>query len=255
MKWDPIQYERFKQERLVPLHLLASLVTPQPDMRIVDLGCGTGEGTAWLHDHLNASQTLGIDSSQEMLSIARPLAHDSLSFACADISDFDPRGQFDLIFSNAALQWVPQPREVLERLVAGLPKGGQLAIQVPVQDDYPSHALAAKLAVSPPYKQALRGWVRKTHALDVRSYASILHELGMRNIHARVQVFGHELPNQDALLSWLQGSLLKAYQARLDPETFQAFLQDYAQGLAQALPNTSPFFFPFSRVLLHAVRL
>ena len=70
MSWDVDQYERFKNERAQPFRDLAALIEPRANMRIVDLGCGTGELTRELHEQLSASETLGIDSSQSMLQKA-----------------------------------------------------------------------------------------------------------------------------------------------------------------------------------------
>ena len=79
MQWDPKQYNIFKQQRREPFDQLVQLVLPhrRPDMRVVDLGCGTGEWTRALHHTLGASETIGIDSSPEMLEKARliPISH------------------------------------------------------------------------------------------------------------------------------------------------------------------------------------
>src|SRR5438067_13793451 len=76
--WDPAQYERFRDERARPFLDLLALVRPCPGMRVVDLGCGTGELTARLHDELAAGETLGVDRSEAMLARARPRAKDGL---------------------------------------------------------------------------------------------------------------------------------------------------------------------------------
>ena len=68
--WDPAQYERFRAERARPFVDLLALVRPRPGMRVVDLGCGTGELTARLHRELAAGETLGIDRSEAMLARA-----------------------------------------------------------------------------------------------------------------------------------------------------------------------------------------
>ena len=253
MKWDPKRYEEFKTQRRQPFEALAKMIRPKRGMKVVDLGCGTGELTAWLHAELGASETLGIDTSEEMLARA-PEQVDGLRFAPGDIHAFEPGGAYDLIFANAALQWVPEPEAVLTRLIEGLPKGGQLAVQVPVQDDYPSHAVAAELARRPEYADALGGWVRRTNALDLRTYASLLDAHGMTEIDASVRVFGHHLPSRDALIDWVDGSLLRAYRARLSPEPFEGFLADYRVELARRLPDTRPFYYPFTWLLFHAVR-
>ncbi len=67
MTWFPEQYERFKSERKQPFLDLLALVEKHPRMRVVDLGCGTGELTRELHDTLGAEETLGIDNSETML--------------------------------------------------------------------------------------------------------------------------------------------------------------------------------------------
>ncbi len=253
MKWDPKRYEEFKAQRRLPFEALARMVRPKEGMRVVDLGCGTGELTAWLHGELGASETLGIDTSEEMLAKA-PGGVEGLRFERGDAHAFRPGGAYDLIFANAALQWVPDPEAVLVRLLEGLPSGGQIAVQVPVQDDYPSHAVAAELAQRPKYAEALGGWVRRTNALDLRTYASLLDAHGMTELDASVRVFGHHLPGRDALIDWIDGSLLRAYRARLTPALFEEFLADYRVELTACLPDTRPFYYPFTRLLFHAVR-
>jgi trans-aconitate 2-methyltransferase len=253
MKWDPRRYDAFKAQRRLPFEALAGMVRPKAGMRVVDLGCGTGELTAWLHAELGASETLGVDASAEMLAGA-PGGVDGLRFELGDIHAFEPDGAYDLIFANAALQWVPEPEAVLARLLEGLPRGGQIAVQVPVQDDHPSHAVAAEVARRPRYAEALGGWVRRTNALDLRTYATLLDAHGMTEIDASVRVFGHHLRGRDALFDWVDGSLLRAYRARLEPEVFEAFVADYRAELAARLPDTSPFYYPFTRLLFHAVR-
>src|SRR6202008_4825056 len=105
LSWDPNQYERFKDERAQPFRDLAALVEHRPHMRVADLGCGTGELTRELHEQLSAEETLGIDNSESMLRKAKPSG--TLRFELADIANFASDRPFDLIFSNAALHWVP----------------------------------------------------------------------------------------------------------------------------------------------------
>ena len=66
--WNPAQYERFRDERARPFFDLLDLVQPRPELRVVDLGCGTGELTRELHEQLSARETIGIDNSPAMLA-------------------------------------------------------------------------------------------------------------------------------------------------------------------------------------------
>lgn len=254
MKWQPEQYNQFLAQRRQPFDVLMTMVRPKPSMRIVDLGCGTGALTVDLHEHFDALSTLGVDNSAEMLSQSAQHQRPRLSFVHQDIRTFEPAGRFDLIFSNATLQWVPEPRRVIARLVEGLPSGGQLAVQVPCQDDYFSYDIARQLATSSPFQDALGGWVRKTHALGVREYATLLNQLGMQDVHCRVQVFNHHLPDAQALLSWLEGSLLRAYAARMSPSMFEQFRQTYLEKLYEHVPSGQSVYYPFTRILFVATK-
>src|SRR5262245_23022392 len=106
--WNPAQYGRFRDERSQPFFDALGFVKPKPGMRVVDLGCGTGELTRALHLRLSAKETLGLDSSPAMLEKSRNFTTDGLRFEQRDILAFvdDPQGPWDLVFSNAALHWV-----------------------------------------------------------------------------------------------------------------------------------------------------
>ena len=79
-RWNPEQYERYRDERSQPFFDLMALVEARPAMRVVDLGCGTGELTQALHNTLKASETLGLDSSAAMLAKSERLASSDLHF-------------------------------------------------------------------------------------------------------------------------------------------------------------------------------
>src|SRR5205823_10558844 len=97
----------------------------------------------------------------------------------ADRGRIDRKG-WDLIFSNAALQWVPDNEAILARLAKLLAPGGQIAVQVPANDDHLSHTTAAEIALEPPFREALGGHVRTSSILAPERYAAVLHRLGFR---------------------------------------------------------------------------
>ena len=70
MPWNPETYNKFKEERYQPFYDLISHIHHKPGMKIIDLGCGTGELTKILADKFTESTVLGIDTSAEMLSKA-----------------------------------------------------------------------------------------------------------------------------------------------------------------------------------------
>ncbi|HZR84781.1 MAG TPA: methyltransferase domain-containing protein [Candidatus Binatia bacterium] len=247
--WNPAQYARFGAERRQPFDDLVRLVRPAPAMRIVDLGCGPGELTAELHDRLAARSTIGIDSSPAMLERAAVHERPGLAFRQADIAHFAEPGAFDLVFSNAAIHWVPDHRELLARLAAALAPGGQLAVQMPANFDHPSHTVAREIAGEQPFARALAGVDLGRSVLRPDEYASLLDGLGFVDQHVRLQVYPHHLESPAEVVEWIRGTGLTAYESRLTPERFQEFLACYRDRLLPRLGDRRPYFYPFKRIL------
>jgi trans-aconitate 2-methyltransferase len=252
--WNSDQYFRFRGERAQPFFDLLALVEPRPDMRVVDLGCGTGELTRELHRRLAARETIGIDNSPAMLAKTSAFAGDGLTFQEGDIGAFTANGGYDLIFSNAALHWIPGHEALLQRLTAALTPTGQLAVQIPANDDHPSHATAVAVAREEPFRALLGGHTRQSPVLAPKGYATLLHRLGFPRQHVRMQVYAHELESREAVMEWVRGSVLTDYERRLPPEVWPEFLERYRERLLPQLGDTRPFFYPFKRILFWAQR-
>ncbi len=250
--WNPTQYERFRDERRQPFFDLLALVPPHPGMRIVDLGCGTGELTRLLHDRLQAVETLGLDSSASMLERSQAFAGNGVRFETGDLTAFAPAAPYDLVFSNAALHWAPAHPELLARLTAFVCAGGQLAVQVPANQDHLTHRVAAALATEKPFRSVLDGYIGQPGVLRPEEYAAVLDGLGYREQHVRLQVYVHHLPSRDDVVEWVKGTTLVDFQKRLGPELFAQFLDRYRQQLLPQLEDTQPYFYPFKRILFWA---
>jgi trans-aconitate 2-methyltransferase len=247
--WNPAQYERFKDERSRPFFDLLALVRPSPSMRVLDLGCGTGELTREMHRRLGAAETLGIDSSPAMLAKSAAFAADGLRFERRDIADFADAAGFDLVFSNAALQWLPDHERLFARIAALVTPGGQLAVQMPMNHDHASHTTAAEVAREAPFRAALGGHERKPPLLAPEAYAELLFRLGFREQHVRLQVYAHELASRDDVVEWVRGTLLTDCEKRLAPDAFARFLARYRELLLPRLADERSFLYPFKRLL------
>ncbi|MEX2032344.1 MAG: methyltransferase domain-containing protein [Dehalococcoidia bacterium] len=251
--WNPSQYDRFKAERQQPFFDLAALVQPREGMRVIDLGCGSGELTAWLHAHLGAVETVGIDSSEEMLAKSAAHAGAGLRFERMDILEAADRyeGKFDLVFSNAALQWILGHDTLFPRIARLVKPGGQVAVQMPANGGHVSHRTAALVAVEEPFRNALGGWVRQDPVVAPDWYATLFHDtLHCEEQRVRLDVYGHELADTRATVEWVKGSLLTAYLARLPEDLHAPFLARYEEAVVAELGDRAPYFYPFPRVLL-----
>lgn len=252
--WNPSQYERFKQERRQPFDDLLASVQARPKMRVVDLGSGTGELTRALHDHLRGANTLGLERSPAMLEASHRFAAPGLSFALGDITEWRADGAYDLVFSNAALQWVADHPGLFAHLTRALAPTGQLAVQMPANSDHPSQTVAAAVAREAPFAEALGNFVLESPVLAPERYAELLHRLGFERQHVRLQVYGHMLRSGADVVEWVRGTSLLPYQERLDGRLFETFLGRYRSELAVHVDFDQPYFFAFKRILIWAAR-
>lgn len=142
--WDPGTYSRFRGLRLRPALDLLRAVPPLPEGPVVDLGCGNGAAGPALAT-LGRPLT-GIDASPAMLAEAEDSGHYA-ALHRMDIAQWAADGPAPaLIFCNAVLHWLPDHERLIPRLAAMLAPGGTLAVQMPHQNNAPSHRVWLSLA-------------------------------------------------------------------------------------------------------------
>jgi trans-aconitate 2-methyltransferase len=244
-KWNPQQYEKFKNERSQPFFDLMQMVRARSPERVIDLGCGTGELTSVLHGHLKATSTLGIDSSDVMLAKAQTHAGNGLTFRQQDIAQWGEQNSYNVVFSNAALQWCDGHVELFGRLKEALSPGGELVVQMPMNHDYPTHMIAQALSQEEPWSGLLHNKPYQKNLLNVEDYAALLFRLGFKEQEVVLRVYPHVLDSREGVIEWVKGTLLTYFQSRLNAGDYQKFLSEFKERLFRELPDERPFFYPF----------
>jgi trans-aconitate 2-methyltransferase len=252
--WSPAQYGKFAAERARPFWDLAALVErDHPIRRAADLGSGAGDLTAALAADLGVERMVGVDLSPAMLAEAASHAGPGVRFEQGDIARWTAAADFDLVFSNAALQWVPDHVAVVTRWWAALSPGGQLAVQIPANAGHPSHRVAGEVAATEPFRSAMGGTPPEdpvaANVLDPVQYAVLLDHLGAARQHVRLQVYGHTLARSADVVEWVKGTTLTRFQRLLPTDLYQRFVDEYRQQLLIAIGDTAPYFYPFRRIL------
>ncbi|HEY0714735.1 MAG TPA: methyltransferase domain-containing protein, partial [Polyangia bacterium] len=124
--WNDEQYLKFADERTRPAIELLARVPLTNAERVADYGCGPGNSTALLIERFAGAEVIGIDNSAEMLARARR-DHPTGQWVQADIASYEPAAPLDLLFANAALQWLPDHATLFPRLLQQVRPGGVLA--------------------------------------------------------------------------------------------------------------------------------
>ena len=253
--WDADLYLRFADERTRPASDLLARVGVDRPRRVIDLGCGPGNSTALLRQRWPGAAIIGLDTSPDMIAAAKK-AYPEGTWIAGDIRTFADPMPFDVIFSNAALQWVPRHGEVLPRLLGQVTPGGTLAVQVPRHIQSPLHQLMLRIADDPAWRDRMDA-PRRTITVETPSfYYDLLQPLADR-IDLWETEYHHVLENPAAILAWIRGTGLRPFlEALAGDEERGRFEERLLGGLEQAYPRQGDgrVLFTFRRLFLVAYR-
>ena len=251
--WDATQYLKFGDQRLRPGLELLSRVPVETPFDVWDLGCGTGNLTAFLRRRWPDARVVGLDSSPEMLAKARAVP--AIEWVEGDAATWTPAAPADVVFSNACLHWLPDHATLFPRLFAALAPGGALAVQMPRNHAAPSHALMRATAAEGKWAATLK-FVRGIEAVaDPGEYYDWLAPQA-----ASVDVWETEylqvLTGDDAVVEWVKSTGLKPYLDALDEGARPAFLDAYRRRIAAAYPRRADgtTLFAFRRLFVVAIK-
>ena len=235
LDWNPALYSRYEDERTRPARELLARVALTEVARVVDLGCGPGNSTELLVRRFPGVQVTGIDNSEAMLASARERLPQA-RFQFGDIGQWTPDVAPDLIYANAALQWVPDHATLIPRLFAALAPGGVLAIQMPDNRSEPTHRLMRELAAVPPWKEPIGDADRlRTDLLSLDGYYDLLAGAA-ETVDVWHTIYQHPLESAAAIVEWVRGTGLKPFVDPLPDDLKASFLAEYERRVALEYP-------------------
>jgi trans-aconitate 2-methyltransferase len=247
--WSPTQYLKFSEERTRPCRDLAARIDLPPRARIIDLGCGPGNSTEVLAERWPDAELSGLDSSPDMIAKATA-AHPEWRWIAGDIAQWaaSPGTEaYDLVFSNAALQWVSDHATIFPRLLAHT---RTLAVQVPANWHGPAHQTMREVAKRYPLDGRVREWY--THD-DAFYYDALSPHATQLDIWATEYV--HLVDSAEAIVEWYKGTGMRPFLEALPTDADRArFTVDYLDAIRSVYPPRpdGKVLFPFRRLFLIA---
>ncbi|MDI3382975.1 trans-aconitate 2-methyltransferase [Xenophilus aerolatus] len=236
-EWNPALYRRYEDERTRPAAELLARVPLAAAARVVDLGCGPGNSTELLVRRFPGAQVTGTDNSEAMLVSARERLPQA-RFELSDIATWAPAtdGAPDLIYANAALQWVADHEALIPRLFAALAPGGVLAVQMPDNRAEPTHRLMRELAAEAPWKEPIGDYTRlRTELLDIGGYYDLLAPLAAE-VDVWHTIYQHRMDSAAAIVEWVRATGLRPFIDPLSPELRASYLAEYERRIDAAYP-------------------
>ncbi|HEY2257979.1 MAG TPA: trans-aconitate 2-methyltransferase, partial [Variovorax sp.] len=238
LDWNPELYRRYEDERTRPARELLARVALSEAAQVVDLGCGPGNSTELLVQRFDGATVVGIDNSEAMLVSARERLPKA-QFELSDIATWEPELRPDLIYANAALQWVPDHEALIPRLFAALAPAWVLAIQMPDNRQEPTHRLMREIAGEAPWAQAIGNPEKlRTPLLSIEAYYDLL-AADAESVDVWRTAYQHPMASAAAIVEWVRGTGLKPFVDPLPGELRMSFLAEYERRIARAYPPRS----------------
>lgn len=247
--WKPELYARFRGLRLRPAIDLLDRVGGLPEGDVVDLCCGAGSVGEALSARFAGRRIIGVDTSPAMLTDAGATGSYS-ALVRADAADWAPEAAPALIFSNAALHWLPAHGALMPRLAGLLAPGGILAVQMPRQFSAPSHRLLRDYAQDMfPDRFDFINW--KPAVLAPVEYHRMLAPLGEVDVWETDYVQRLDpVPEGHPVRSFTEATAMRPITGTLTAGELEAFTRRYETGLGAAYPveEDGSVLLPFRRL-------
>lgn len=248
--WNAEIYNRYGKERIEPSIDLVARIREMKFQRILDVGCGTGMSTVPLVSTWENAEIIGIDMSKEMLEKAREILP-TVTFIQRDCSkSLLDVGTFDLIFSNAFIQWLSNQEEFIANAFSMLNKKGIFAAQIPLFEEMPANSCVIKAEEI--FADKFNGIEKDKYVLYSASKYYDMAAKCTEKIEMWITDYCHEMDNHENILEFLRGAALRPYINRLNEEEQKLFMDEVLKNLEveYQYQANGKILFPFKRLFL-----
>lgn len=123
-------YDKYAAVQKKLAQKLACIIPERPAQEILDVGCGTGNFTKLLREKYKGSHITAMDISPQMIEVAKDKLKDKVDFVVADAEEIESDDKYDLIASNATMQWFSNLDKTLGKYKKMLKKDGVIAFTI-----------------------------------------------------------------------------------------------------------------------------
>lgn len=233
--WNSVQYLKFENERTQPAIDLVNRIFIVDPKKIIDIGCGPGNSTQVLSQRFPNAYILGVDNSSNMIETAKR-DYPNLDFKTCDVSkDLSMFGNdFDVVFSNACIQWIPNHNELLKNIMGLLKIDGILAVQTPMNYQEPIHKIIGEVSINEKWKSEFS--IQRIFCnLTQSQYFDLLSEISSE-FSMWETIYCHKLKSHKDIMEWYRGIGLRPYLNVLSNEKKKAFEQDVFDRVVEEYP-------------------
>lgn len=246
---------QFGHERTRAAADLVARIRLEAPQRIADLGCGPGNSTQLLCERWPDADVVGVDHSADMLQAARE-KFPQQAWVQADLATWQPDQPVDLLYSNAAIHWIPDHRALLRHLLTLLSPAGVLAFQIPSSTYAKVRVLAHEISRDPRWADRLAS---ARQALTMEPPAFYYDALVGETDHLDIweTEYQHVMQSAQDVVDWITSTGLRPFLTALrDDAERQLFLDELHHQVRHAYPQRADgkVLHPFRRTFVIAYR-
>ncbi|MFC2137814.1 methyltransferase domain-containing protein [Bacteroidota bacterium] len=253
--WNPELYLKFGKERIQPSIDLVSRIDFKNPKNIIDIGCGPGNSTQILAERWPDARILGVDKSPAMIEKAKR-DYPNQDWRIMDSGKNEINEKFDIVFSNATIQWISNHADLLKRFYNLLIDGGMIAIQLPLFFDMPLGKSIASIAEDKRWSSFTKEVTSLFTIHDCSTYYNYLTEF-YNSMEIWESDYIHILDSQESILEMIRSTGLRPYLDKLDNEKDRNNFEDLVlKGIIKDYPlqKDGKVLFPFKRLFFIAKR-
>lgn len=239
-KWDAKDYQKNSSAQQKWARELISKLELKGHESVLDIGCGDGKITAELVAVLKEGNVLGIDSSKEMIELAKKTFPENkfknLKFKVKDARELDYENQFDIVFSNAALHWITNHMMVLKGIERSLKPSGKILLQMGGKGNAKDILdIVHKMMKTRKWKDYFKDFDFHYGFYGTKEYEKWLKEAGLEA--ARIELIPKDMihTGKEELKAWIRTTWLP-YTQRIPVEYRDEFIDELAGKYIEKYP-------------------
>ncbi len=247
--WNPDQYLQFKTERTQPsIDLVARIHFADPKT-IIDFGCGPGNSTQVLVKRWPKARIIGLDNSSAMIAKAKE-DYPEQEWILADAATYESEVKFDIVFSNATIQWIPDHTALLNKFHGLLVEGGIVAVQLPLFWDMPLGKIIDRVSKDPRWQS----YTEQVPSLfTIHDYSFYYDQLSVlfQKVDLWETCYMDILDSHRSLVEMIRSTGMKPYLEQLDSHNAKVeFEQEVLKEIVKVYPSqqNGKVILPFKRL-------
>ncbi|EKQ53470.1 MAG: trans-aconitate methyltransferase [Methanobacterium sp. Maddingley MBC34] len=247
--WNPELYLKFNEERTQPAKDLAARMHVENPEKIMDVGCGPGNSTNVLSSRWPESEIVGIDISVSMIESARKNYPD-IKWRIEDATKLETEEKYDIIFSNATIQWILDQEKLIFDLVGMLESNGALAVQVPMYHKMPVSRAIKTVSLNERWKEQTNG-ASDAFTFHSSDYYYDILSANLKSINMWETSYFHIMHSHQSIVEMLKSTGIRKFLDTLDTQEEKIeFEKDVLKEITKAYPaqKDGNVLFPFKRL-------